>query len=569
MHHKALALLCTLLMASSCAAQWDKWMTDEQKAWYSEVVLNGDPDDPIKENYGKDTIAAKYRNEFGICKGTTGGKSDNPRAELANGAFSVDPVCLPISLPSPEGGVMGDRGGRILWTPTTENVRVGSPFRVATASVPNDPNGALLVSWAEDFSYSKTGKENGRIHVTRMDRDADGAYQITKDIMLLGCVHNGGIVYNKRGVIATMCYSVCEACKTGKCDIDKVLEPMIVEIEADLSKEIRRKSTMTPECASDNKFCYMMAGPAGFNWLEYDPVRDMYLTWYGSGWGGHVGDYLRIVEAHPDKEMEVSCGTWWGCVGGSHTEGTRIAWNSEREDFGAMCTSDDEDAGLVFRPVLEVGEQRKIADSEVVDQSQTTWTGGIVACGCHFYAVWHGVQNQGDYAAGKTMDFAFARIDPVTREIVKLKWIKSDAMTSEKSTRIAVLGDGKGCNRFLVGWGEMGPKEVYPSRYLVAEVDSDGEFLTETLDVTATTLWGEDEPWETLANGDVAWGTTWKRNNDGSPSKVGQQPDGTRVRPNGEPCVASYCGASTGYGFADVSLAGFKPDWGDCNGLPG
>ncbi|KAJ9442097.1 hypothetical protein DIPPA_56260, partial [Diplonema papillatum] len=400
MQGKALVILCTFL-AGRCEAAW--FMTDEQKAWYDEVVLNGDPDDPIKENYGWDFVAWGHTNEFGICKGTTGGKSDNPRAELANGAFSVDPVCLPISLPYPEGGVLGDLGGRVLWTVKNENVCVGSPFRVATASVPNDPNGALLVSWAEDISYSRTGKKNGRIHVTRMDRDANGAYQITKDIMLLGCIHNGGIVYNKRGVIATMCYSVCDACTTGKCNINQVLEPMIVEIEPDLSKEIRRKSAMRPECVESNKYCYMMGGAAAFNWLEYDPVRDAYAAWHGGGFNGHVGDVLTVVDANPAKEMERTCGGWpWGCIPGPHTEGTSFAWHPELEDFGALCGSDDQAQGLVYRPVLsDPGQFAKIAESETVKQSQTTWPGGIVACGCHFYAVWHGVPKTGDYAAGK------------------------------------------------------------------------------------------------------------------------------------------------------------------------
>ena len=556
------AVLLCLLLAGQCNAGY---VTDEQKAWYSEVVLNGNPDDPITENFGKDNIAWGHKNEFGICKGTAGGKADNVRAELAGGAFTVDPVCLPMSLKAPEGGVMGDQGGRVLWTISNENVCTGSPFRVATAAVPNDPNGALLVSWAEDFSYKITGEENGRIHLTRFERDGSGAYQIVKDIMLKGCVQNGGIVYNKRGDIATMCFGVCKACDPA----NKRYEPFIVEVKPDLSKEIRRKSIMRPECAADNKYCYPKSDGATLQWLEYDPVRDVYAAWHGGGWDTHVADVLTVVEADPSKEMPIACGGWsWSCIGG-HTEGTRFSYHPEWEDFGALCTSDlPDDNGLSFTPVLKQ-DAIKIADAELVGaQSESTWPGAIVPCGCHFYATWHGIKKQGDYAAGKTTDFAFARIDPITRKILKLKWIKGDSKTGEKSTRLAVLGDGKGCNRFLIGWGEMNPWDVYPTNYKMAEIDSEGEFLTETLDVTAHTTWGEDEPWETLANGDVAWGTTWKRNNDGSPSKVGEKPDGSRVRAD-KGCGCTYHGSGTGYGYALVNVAMEKPTWGECKDQPG
>ena len=556
------AVLLCLLLAGQCNAGY---VTDEQKAWYSEVVLNGNPDDPITENFGKDNIAWGHKNEFGICKGTAGGKADNVRAELAGGAFTVDPVCLPMSLKAPEGGVMGDQGGRVLWTISNENVCTGSPFRVATAAVPNDPNGALLVSWAEDFSYKITGEENGRIHLTRFERDGSGAYQIVKDIMLKGCVQNGGIVYNKRGDIATMCFGVCKACDPA----NKRYEPFIVEVKPDLSKEIRRKSIMRPECVDNNQYCYPKSGGAALQWLEYDPVRDVYAAWHGGGWGIHVADVLTVVEADPSKEMPIACGGWnWACIGG-HTEGTRFSYHPEWEDFGALCTSDlPDDNGLSFTPVLK-SDPIKIADAEIVGrQSEATWPGAIVPCGCHFYATWHGIKKQGDYAAGKTTDFAFARIDPITRKILKLKWIKGDSKTGEKSTRLAVLGDGKGCNRFLIGWGEMNPWDVYPTNYKMAEIDSEGEFLTETLDVTAHTTWGEDEPWETLANGDVAWGTTWRRNNDGSPSKVGEKADGSRVRAD-KGCGCTYHGSGTGYGYALVNMAMEKPTWGECKNQPG
>eukprot|EP01061_Rhynchopus_euleeides_P018585 TRINITY_DN3074_c0_g1_i5.p1 TRINITY_DN3074_c0_g1~~TRINITY_DN3074_c0_g1_i5.p1 ORF type:complete len:325 (+),score=100.65 TRINITY_DN3074_c0_g1_i5:280-1254(+) len=264
---------CLLAVLQGCSAGE---MTDEQKAWYGTITRPGKGNDPV---------AWGHQNEMAECKGKAGGKADNPRAVLGDGAFSVDPVCLPLSLSPPEGGVMGDQGGRVLWTISNENVCTGSPFRVATAAVPNDPNGALIVSWAEDFS-SKTGEENARIHLTLFEREGGtGAYQISKDILLKGCVQNGGVVFNKRGDIATMCFGVCKTCNAA----NKRYEPFIVEVKPDLSKEIRRGSAMRPECARDNQYCYPISDGAALQWLEYDPVRDVYAAWHSGGWDADGG----------------------------------------------------------------------------------------------------------------------------------------------------------------------------------------------------------------------------------------------------------------------------------------
>eukprot|EP00755_Sulcionema_specki_P008588 Sspe_Gene.606::Locus_199_Transcript_1_2_Confidence_0.500_Length_1519::g.606::m.606 len=213
-------------------------MTDTQKSWYKTCHRPGVD--------GSDPVAWGFENYYCECKA-------NPRQELAGGAFTVDSVCLNNVNSPPQGGVTGDLAGRVLWTLSNENVCTGSPFRVATKAVPNSKTGALLVSWAEDFDSEKTGEKNAVTHLTLFEPDGSGVYQMKKDLVLKGCAQNGGIVYNKRGDIATMCMRYCEKCF----EPEKIYDPWIVEVKPDLSGEVRRHSVKRPECSEkETKFCY-------------------------------------------------------------------------------------------------------------------------------------------------------------------------------------------------------------------------------------------------------------------------------------------------------------------------
>eukprot|EP01060_Flectonema_neradi_P007253 TRINITY_DN1502_c0_g1_i9.p1 TRINITY_DN1502_c0_g1~~TRINITY_DN1502_c0_g1_i9.p1 ORF type:complete len:832 (+),score=166.09 TRINITY_DN1502_c0_g1_i9:54-2549(+) len=531
--------------------------SDDAKTFYGTLTAPGG---------GQDHIAWGHANVMAECKGTPGGKSDNAPQATAGGEVSADPVCLPLGLTPPEGGVMGDRGGRVLWTISNENVCTGFPWRMGQAAVPNDPDGGLVVSWAEDFG--KSDFKAARTHLTLFKKDGSGAYQISKDIELMGCVLNGGVVFNKRGDIGTLCMTVCKTCQ----DQLKEYEPHIVEVKPDLSKEIRRGSIMRPECPTDTKYCYVLSG-AKLEYLEYDPTRDVYAAWHSGGWGGHVADVLTIVEADPSLDLPIGCGGWsWACIGG-HTEGTRMAYHPEWEDFGALCTADIvKDQGISYVPVMQTsGRPRTVIAEAAISgrQSQTTWPGSLVACDCHFYMVWHGVQTEASWETDKTTDIGFARLEPTDGTVLKKKWIVKGTATRERNSKLAILGTAKGCQRFAFGYGELSSFYIYPERYFVAELDGEGNFITDKLDVTTVTNWQEDEKWVTLGNGDVAWGTTWKRNNNGNPHNVAMKADGVTRQRDTAGCGCTYHGSGTGYGYNLLHRFHTKPEWSECKSRDG
>ena len=517
-------------------------MTAAQQGWY----------DCMKNTPFEDY---EWRNWMCKCK-------PQSSKSVGGGVLTVDPVCLPSSYTPPEGGLMGGASGRV-WTLDPENACTGNAFTIFSTGVPGSTD--IIITWAEDFNAA-TGRGNAHIHVTRLSLTG-GSYQVAKDLTLPNCVFNGGIVFNKRGDIATYCLAECPSCK-GDATYSR-FEPFLVEIKADLSGEIRRVSSLHPSCKTEDKYCYAVNRGSLFHWLKYDPVRDVYAMWYNGGWENHVGDVMTLLEADPAKDLprldscdRLEAGWTWECNKG-HTTGTKMVYHPEFQDFGAMCTTDMVSYGMRYRRVYQkTGARYNMASNENTYSASATWPGSMVACGCHFYTVYHGVRMQGDYNANRGTGLGFMRTDPIvsySNPIPYMKWLSSDTV-SVRSARLAILGNGDGCNRFALGWGEMDVDQAYPTKFFIVEVDSEGTFLTEKLEVTEASFWGEDDEWVTMDNGDVTWTSTWKRNDDGSPNKVGQ--DATTLSPAKDGKITcTFGGQNTGYGHSNARHFNTVPDW--------
>ena len=526
--------MTALLVAVATTSVAGLGLTAEQQRWYGTCMASSERMPKMDDVF----------NTMCTCK-------QNPSVTV--GPLTVDPVCLDPGYAAPQGGIQGGLAGRILWTIVSEVGCTGTAFTMYPTVVPNEP-GAIVFSWMEDFNATTT-ERNAHSRLTKVaPNPSTGRYEIVADMRVPNCAQSGGTVFNKRGDIATLCFAVCESCSG-----TERLEPFVVEVDAELTHVKRRVSVMDPLCAEHDNYCYPRGRGTILQDLAYDPKRDWYAVWIAGAISYHVGDMLPIHYADPALNMRRvtasdlgrDCGSvgWsWESIKG-HTTGHRLAYHPQFENFGVLVTSDlPREPGMRYKSAVGYYLKNKISENENVGQASVTWPGALIACGCHFYSAWHGVQKMGDYSREKKVQLGFGRFLPDGTRVY-VKWIALPEGMIPKSVRLAVLGGGEaeGCNRFLLGWGEMQKDALYPERYMLAEVDSEGNMLTEPLDVTSATYWGEDEPWVTHTNGDVTWVSTWRRNNDGTPNRVGQDPVTGRLRKEG-PQTCTNDGRNDAYG---------------------
>eukprot|EP00755_Sulcionema_specki_P022207 Sspe_Gene.75959::Locus_47459_Transcript_1_2_Confidence_0.667_Length_2910::g.75959::m.75959 len=502
-------------------------LTPQQRSWYAKCVLD---DPPVWKQW--DNTMCQCREGLPV---------------VTQGGLTVGPVCLPDSLQPPEGGIAGDNSARLAWPLQPENIGNGQPFRLHVKGYPGKT--AIVVSWPEDTDLEAKPYSEARSHLTMLDiNPKTGAYEIKKDIVLKGCVHSGGVVFNKRGDIAAFCGHYCPDCA----DPTKHLDPLIIEVKPDLSGEIRRGSARQPSCVTGSESkCYQKTGGSAHQWVDYDPVRDTYAVWTAGMTHGHVADMLIILDADPSKPMQITCGGWdWACSSG-HTGGTAIRFHPEFEDFGALCVTDFFNRGMMYKKVSDSQILKVAPNTKSNKASFAAWPGQLVDCGCDFFAVWSGPTREDSYPA-ETVEVGFMRLDPATGKVKHKTWLTSLMLHNVRSVAMTRLGTG--CNRFLVGYGVVPIDRVYATKFYLLEVDAEGVALTEPRDVSDAVMWHEDDHFETLANGDVVWVATWVRGNDGMPLQCGVNGDRTPTyRASG-----TYSGSGYGYSSFYTLTRGFK-----------
>ena len=452
------------------------------------------------------------------------------------------------------GRIRGGLGGRTLGSLYAENICDGQPMPVNSFADWTSPD-TMYFYWAEDSDDWTTAGT----HIEKVQFTPTGA-NIVAHIKLQQCVHNGGLTRGKDGKLAVLC---AEAAGWAKW-----LHLKVVEVETDLSKEVRRFSVLREECRATGecKGAYPMQKGADFRMLEYILSRNWYVAFHNGEWGGHVADAINFWDADTEKQVS-GYGDSWACMGG-HTETARMAYNAKVDELAVLCCSDFGGActdpakqkcdvddqwknGLVFRNHISKTPSVAVAPFVNVHYGAISgWLGDLLSCGDGFVQAWHGADGLKDVFDAQTNDVGFMKLSK-TGEVQLKKWVIKTTGTRERSVKLAKLGSGD-CDRFLLGWGEMAADAYYPAKYFLKEIDGDGNDLTEPIEVTEATMWGEDSQWATLGNGDVAWAHTWKRNDDGTPNKVGQKPNGKTA---GKSCTWN----GNGYGYT----------WGGLDDRPG
>eukprot|EP01061_Rhynchopus_euleeides_P046202 TRINITY_DN8683_c0_g1_i3.p1 TRINITY_DN8683_c0_g1~~TRINITY_DN8683_c0_g1_i3.p1 ORF type:complete len:1115 (+),score=371.16 TRINITY_DN8683_c0_g1_i3:120-3347(+) len=457
------------------------------------------------------------------------------------------------------GRVRGGLGAKTLSSMYAENICDGQPMPMYVYPDWNDAT-SMFVHWSEDADDWTTAAS----HIERVKFTASGAV-VVSHLALKNCVHAGEITRGKDDKVAVLCGEVA--------GWENSLNLKVVEVEADLSKEVRRFSVLAPGCLATGSCqgAYPQMKGADFRLLTYIKSRNWYVAFFNAENGGHVADAMTVWDADTEQKVP-GYGDAWACMGG-HTETARMSYNAAIDELAVLCCSDLGGTcgnpakdncdvnnkwknGLVFRTHIggKSGEKVKavtVAPFQNVHYAAISgWLGDLLTCGDGFVQAWHGADGLADVFKAQTNDVGFMRLS-AKGEVQLTKWIVKTPGTRERSVKLAKLGKGD-CDRFLLGWGQMRTDGYYPTQYFVMEIDGDGNKLTEPLEVTDITQWNEDVTWATLGNGDVAWANTWKRNDDGTPNHVGQKTDKSGA---GASCTWN----GNGYGYT----------WGTLDDRPG
>eukprot|EP01061_Rhynchopus_euleeides_P046204 TRINITY_DN8683_c0_g1_i5.p1 TRINITY_DN8683_c0_g1~~TRINITY_DN8683_c0_g1_i5.p1 ORF type:complete len:1132 (+),score=360.30 TRINITY_DN8683_c0_g1_i5:120-3398(+) len=457
------------------------------------------------------------------------------------------------------GRVRGGLGAKTLSSMYAENICDGQPMPMYVYPDWNDAT-SMFVHWSEDADDWTTAAS----HIERVKFTASGAV-VVSHLALKNCVHAGEITRGKDDKVAVLCGEVA--------GWENSLNLKVVEVEADLSKEVRRFSVLAPGCLATGSCqgAYPQMKGADFRLLTYIKSRNWYVAFFNAENGGHVADAMTVWDADTEQKVP-GYGDAWACMGG-HTETARMAYNAAADELAVLCCSDlggtcgnpakdncDVDNqwknGLVFRSHIggPTGEKVKATTvapfANVNNAAISGWLGDLLTCGDGFVQAWHGADGLADTFKSDTNDVGFMKLS-AKGEVQMQKWVVKTSGTRERSVKLAKLGKGD-CDRFLLGWGEMAADAYYPMKYYVVELDGEGNRLTEPLDVTDIAQWHEDVTWATLGNGDVAWANTWKRNDDGTPNHVGQKTDKSGA---GASCTWN----GNGYGYT----------WGTLDDRPG
>ena len=460
------------------------------------------------------------------------------------------------------GRVRGATGARTLTSMRPENFCNGQPAPLQTLADWNDPN-SMFVYWQEDTQDFTTAAT----YVTKVTY-SDTEATIVKELKLPGCVQGGNIIRGKGDKLAMLCaeYDVAWGGSVGNLKI--------VEVEYDLSREVRRFTVLPDEVIAangDEEGKYPFQKGADFRYLEWVPTKNWYVAFYNAGWGIHVADEMRMYDADTETWVR-GAGSGWACQNG-HTQTGRMVYNADLDELAALCCSDSGgqctdpadskqacDAGNVFKNGMtmrthvnsKIGPIALAPFSNVYSQAIGGWLGDIVPCGDGFAVVWVGPEEYDSYGA-KSNNVGFMRVT-VDGTITLKTWPTGLTPTLRaRSAKLAKLGTGD-CDRFLLGWGDMDTDHFYPNRYQLVELDGDGKQITTPFEVTSMTQWAEETVWTTTSTGDVVWAHTWKRNIDGSPNLVGRTAHGTQ---SGKGNTCTYDEGGYGYSWgSDPSSPG-------------
>ena len=425
------------------------------------------------------------------------------------------------------GRIRGATGARTLTSMRPESLCNGQPAPLQSISDPDDPN-TMYVHWAEDTpDYTTAATKIAKVVFH------DDSVEVTAEFSVSGCVHGGNIIWGRSGVLAVLCGAYNPQW------VDN-FDLSIVEISRDLTSELRRFTVLPDDVvanAGEGEGKYPMQGGADFRLLSYAAHRNWYIAFYNSGSGSQMADEMRVLDADTTHEVP-NQGSAFQCQNGQ-TQSGRMVYNPELDQLAALCSSDtgglctdptdpqqacDADHlysnGMTLRTHISnpIGPITLAPFNTVYDKAISGWLGDIVPCSDGYAVAWVGADGVGNTYDTKTNDAGFLRILG-DGSIVVRTWPAKTANLRERSAKLARLGTGD-CDRFLFGWGEMETNLYYPERYKVIELNGEGSATTAATDVTDVTQWAEETLWTTLSNGDVAWAHTWRRSEDGTPSKV-------------------------------------------------
>ena len=291
-----------------------------------------------------------------------------------------------------DGRIRGGLGAKTLFSLYPENICDGQPMPINSFPDWSSPD-TMYFYWAEDADDWTTAGT----HIEKV-RFTDSGAEIVAHIKLPQCVHGGGLTRGKGDTLAVMCAEVA--------GWTEWLHLKVVEVSADLSKEVRRFSVLQEECRATGecKGGYPMMKGADFRLLQYIPSHNWYVAFHNGEWGGHVADAMTFWDG--DTEAQVAgYGDSWACTGG-HTETARMAYNEKVDELAVLCCSDlggscndpakdncDVDNkwknGLVFRSHIEkVGPITVAPFQNIYNQAITGWLGDLLPCGDGYVQAW-------------------------------------------------------------------------------------------------------------------------------------------------------------------------------------